>query len=341
MENAIQLAKTDPAFRAAIEPALSRIRDGLELASGAIGRLSDSARAALNGMKAKLDDLLGPSGRASDDVARQTVDDFHVHAPQYPVTHKTMPETTSQTLPPEYFTRADGVRLAFRRVRGTGPTIVFLPGYMSDMQGSKALAIEAWAIRNGRAMLRLDYVGCGESDGDFADATFERWRDDVIAMIELIVRGPVILVGSSMGGWLMLMIGLVLKTDVKAMVGIAAAPDFTDWGFSDFQRATIFRDGVIYQDNPYGPEPTPTHAALFKSGQANRMLTGGIDITCPVRLLHGQCDEDVPWDISMQLAARLRSSDVQTYLVKDGDHRLSRDADIRLLLDVLSALPNQ
>jgi pimeloyl-ACP methyl ester carboxylesterase len=148
------------------------------------------------------------------------------------------------------------------------------------------------------------------------------------------------LVGSSMGGWLMLMIALILKSDVKALVGIAAAPDFTDWGFSEFQRATIFRDGVIYQDNPYGPDPTPTYAALFKSGQANRMLTDVIDINCPVRLLHGQCDADVPWDTSMQLAARLRSSDVQICLVKDGDHRLSRDTDIRLLLDVLSALPS-
>jgi pimeloyl-ACP methyl ester carboxylesterase len=251
-----------------------------------------------------------------------------------------MPETKPHTASPEYFTRADGVRLAFRRVAGKGPTIVFLPGYMSDMQGSKALAIEAWAIRNSRAMLRLDYAGCGESEGNFADATFEQWRDDVIAMIELIIRGPVILVGSSMGGWLMLMLALILKSDVKALVGIAAAPDFTDWGFSEFQRATIFRDGVIYQDNPYGPDPTPTYAALFKSGQANRMLTDDIDINCPVRLLHGQCDADVPWDISMQLAARLRSSDVQIGLVKDGDHRLSRDTDIRLLLDVLNALPS-
>ena len=247
---------------------------------------------------------------------------------------------TPSPVPPAYYTRADGVRLAFRHTKGSGPTIVFLPGYMSDMNGGKALAVEAWAIKNRRAMLRLDYAGCGESEGDFAEATFDGWRDDVIAMIELIVRGPVILLGSSMGGWLMLMIALVLKTDVKAIVGIAAAPDFTDWGFSDFQRATIFRDGVIYQDNPYGPEPTPTFAKLFKSGQSNRMLTGDINITCPVRLLHGQCDGDVPWDVSMQLAARLRSSDVQISLIKDGDHRLSRDTDIRMLLDILAALPN-
>ncbi len=242
--------------------------------------------------------------------------------------------------PPEYYTRTDGVRLAYRHVAGTGPAIVFLPGYMSDMQGGKAQAVEAWATRNGRAMLRLDYAGCGESEGNFADATFDQWRDDVTAMIAQIAPGPVILAGSSMGGWLMLMIALALKSQVTALVGIAAAPDFTDWGFSEFQRATIARDGVIFQDNPYGPDPTPTYAALFRSGQANRMLNAEIPIDCPVRLIHGQCDADVPWDIAMQIASRLRSSDVQVTLVKDGDHRLSRDADIRLILDVIAALPS-
>jgi pimeloyl-ACP methyl ester carboxylesterase len=148
-----------------------------------------------------------------------------------------------------------------------------------------------------------------------------------------------------MGGWLMLMVALALKSQVTALVGIAAAPDFTDWGFSEFQRATIARDGVIFQDNPYGPDPTPTYAALFRSGQANRMLTAPIPIApipidCPVRLLHGQCDADVPWDISMHIASRLRSSDVQVTLIKDGDHRLSRDQDIRLLLDIITALPS-
>ncbi len=251
-----------------------------------------------------------------------------------------MHPTTSPTTPPEFFTRADGVRLAYRYVAGTGPAIVFLPGYMSDMQGGKAQAIEAWAIRNGRAILRLDYAGCGESEGSFADATFDQWRDDVAAMIAQIAGGQVILVGSSMGGWLMLMIALALKSQVTALVGIAAAPDFTDWGFSEFQRATIARDGVIFQDNPYGPDPTPTYAALFRSGQANRMLSAAIPLDCPVRLIHGQCDADVPWDISVQIAERLRSSDVQITLVKDGDHRLSRDADIRLILDVIAALPS-
>ncbi len=244
--------------------------------------------------------------------------------------------------PPEYYTRADGVRIAFRRIGSTkksaAPTIVFLPGYMSDMQGSKALALEAWAIKHNRAMLRLDYSGCGESEGVFADSTFEIWRDDVLLAIEMLVRSPVLLVGSSMGGWLMLMVAQALGTHVAGMIGIAAAPDFTEWGFSDAQRTAIHRDGVIYQDNPYGPEPTPTFAGLFRSGVANKMLDSDIDIHCPVRLLHGQADRDVPWTISTRLAAALRSPDVHVTLIKDGDHRLSREQDISVLLATIDRL---
>jgi pimeloyl-ACP methyl ester carboxylesterase len=242
---------------------------------------------------------------------------------------------------PQYFTRQDGVRIAFRHVRGRGvkgtgrknsPTLVFLPGYMSDMMGGKALALEAWAIKHGHAMLRLDYSGCGESEGNFADSTFEIWRDDVVALIELVLRGPVVLIGSSMGGWLMLMVALKLGSDVKGLVGIAAAPDFTDWGFTDDQRTRVYHDGVIFEDNPYGPEPTPTYRTLFESGLANRMLGGPIPINCPVHLLQGQADPDVPWQTALKLADALVSKDVRVTLIKDGDHRLSREVDIAVLL---------
>ncbi len=243
---------------------------------------------------------------------------------------------------PQYHTRADGVRIAFRHVTGTrkkdAPTLVFLPGYMSDMHGGKALAIEAWAIKHGHGVLRLDYSGCGESDGDFAASCFEIWRDDVVCLIEQMVRQPVILVGSSLGGWLMLMVALQLGSSVKGLVGIAAAPDFTAWGFTEEQRIAIFRNGVIFADNPYGPEPTPTYRTLFESGQRNLMLDSEIAINCPVRLLQGQCDPDVPWKTALRLANALRSSDVQVTLIKDGDHRLSRDSDIALLLDVIAKL---
>jgi pimeloyl-ACP methyl ester carboxylesterase len=244
----------------------------------------------------------------------------------------------NDTTPPEYLTRADGLRIAFRRVAGKGPTLVFLPGYMSDMQGGKAQALEAWAVKQGHAILRLDYSGCGESEGDFKDGTLSRWRDDVLLAIELLVRGPVVLVGSSMGGWLMLMVGEALGSDLAGMVGIAAAPDFTRWGFTDEQRIAIYRDGVVYEDNPYGPEPTPTWRGLFEDGVAHELLDRQIAIHCPVRLLHGQADADVPWEVSVKLAAALRSNDVRVTLVKDGDHRLSRDADIALLLETVAGV---
>ncbi len=244
----------------------------------------------------------------------------------------------ADTAPPEYLTRADGLRIAFRRVAGKGPTLLFLPGYMSDMQGGKAQALEAWAVKHGRACLRLDYSGCGESEGDFSDGTLSRWRDDVLLAIERLVRGPVVLVGSSMGGWLMLLVGKALGSDLAGLIGIAAAPDFTDWGYSAEQRAAIYRDGVIFKDNPYGPEPTPTWRGFFEDGEANLLLGGPIAISCPVRLLHGQQDADVPWEVSLQLAAALASDDVRVTLVKDGDHRLSRDADIALLLATVAEM---
>jgi pimeloyl-ACP methyl ester carboxylesterase len=237
----------------------------------------------------------------------------------------------------EFLTRGDGVRIAFERLRGKGPMIVFLPGYMSDMTGTKALALEAWAAKQGRAMLRLDYSGCGASGGRFEDGTLDIWRDDVLLAIELLVRGPVVLVGSSMGGWLMLLVARALGDQMKGMIGIAAAPDFTDWGYTSEEKGMIERHGRIDQPSDYG-DPMPTYATFWQSGKANRQLTDEIPITCPVRLLHGQRDADVPWDISIQLAARLRSDDVQVTLVKDGDHRLSREQDIALLIATVEQL---
>jgi pimeloyl-ACP methyl ester carboxylesterase len=233
--------------------------------------------------------------------------------------------------------RADGFKIAVEHLRGRGPTLVFLPGYMSDMTGTKALALEAWAVKRGRAMLRLDYSGCGASGGRFEDGTLDIWRDDVLLAIELMVRGPAVLVGSSMGGWLMLLVARALGDQVKGMVGIAAAPDFTDWGYTSEEKGLIEGHGRIDQPSDYG-DPMPTFAAFWQSGKANRQLTADIPITCPVRLLHGQRDADVPWDISMQLAARLRSDDVQVTLIKDGDHRLSREQDIALLIATVEQL---
>ena len=244
-----------------------------------------------------------------------------------------MPDT-----PMMFATRADGVRLVYRHVQGRGPTLVFLPGYKSDMQGGKAQALAAWAAEQGLAMLRLDYSGCGESDGAFEDGTLDIWRDDVLAVIAAANVGPLILIGSSMGGWLMLLVAEALGDQVTAMVGIAAAPDFTDWDFDAADRATIAANGRIERPSDYGYDPMLITQDFWQSGQSNLRLTGVIGIDCPVRLIHGQNDPDVPWETSLKLAAALRSSDVQTILLKDGDHRLSRDQDIALLIDVVGKL---
>jgi pimeloyl-ACP methyl ester carboxylesterase len=238
----------------------------------------------------------------------------------------------------QYITRADGVRLAYRHVPGRGPTLVFLPGYKSDMQGGKAQALDAWAADQGVGMLRLDYSGCGESDGAFEDGTLDIWRDDVLAVLAAANLGPLILIGSSMGGWLMLLVAEALGDQVAAMVGIAAAPDFTDWDFDAADRVTIAATGRIERPSDYGYDPMVITQDFWQSGQSNLRLTGQIGIDCPVRLIHGQNDPDVPWETSLKLAAALRSADVQTICVKDGDHRLSRDQDIALLIDVVGKL---
>jgi len=239
---------------------------------------------------------------------------------------------------PSTHTLPDGRRIAYRMVAGKGPTIVFLPGYMSDMSGSKAAALAEWAQGSGRACLLLDYSGCGLSDGAFADGTLSRWRDEVVALATAVTNGPLVLVGSSMGGWLMLLVALAMPDRVAGLVGIAPAPDFTQWGFDQGEQAQLTAGQVLYRPNLYGHPPTPTYPGFWQDGQANRLLDGPIALDCPVRLLHGQADEVVPPDISMRLADRLGSDDVQLTLVKGGDHRLSSPTQIDLLLRIVAAL---
>ena len=231
-----------------------------------------------------------------------------------------------------------GLRLAYRHRQGTGPTIVFLPGYLSDMEGGKASALDQWAAARGRAMLRFDYAGCGMSDGGFEAQSLANWRGDVLAMIDEVVEGPVVLVGSSMGGWLMLLAAMARPERVAGLVGIAAAPDFTSWGFTPEQKMTILQEGRVLEQSPYSDTPYVTTRTFWESGEALRVLHGALPIDCPVRLLHGQQDADVPWTFSLEIMKQLRSADVQASFVKDGDHRLSRESDILLLLWTVEAL---
>jgi pimeloyl-ACP methyl ester carboxylesterase len=241
--------------------------------------------------------------------------------------------------PPDHVTRPDGTRLAYRYRPGRGPVLLFLPGYMSDMTGGKAAALDAWAETEKRAMLRLDYSGCGQSEGTFEAGTMNVWRDDVLAVIDAVVGdAPVLLIGSSMGGWLMLLVALARPHQVAALIGIAAAPDFTEWGYDDAEKRRLEEEGRVAIPSIYGGADYVTTAGFWRSGQANLLLGGAIPIRCPARLLHGQADADVPFDISLRLAERLESADVDLLLVKDGDHRLSRPADIAKLIGVTHRL---
>lgn len=239
---------------------------------------------------------------------------------------------------PAYLARADGQRIAYRRTTGRGPTIVFLPGYASDMQGSKALAIEEWAKANGRAMLRLDYVGCGESDGAFEEQTLASWRDDVLLAIDSLTEGPLLLVGSSMGGWLMLLAARERAHRIAGLVGIAAAPDFTDWGYTQDEKLKLMSEGRLEKPSAYSDSPEVTTRAFWTSGEANRVLARLGDVTAPARLFHGMADSDVPWKYAPHIAAQLGSTNVQVTLIKDGEHRLSREGDLALILAGIAEL---
>jgi pimeloyl-ACP methyl ester carboxylesterase len=237
--------------------------------------------------------------------------------------------------------RGDGIRLAYALSPGAGPTVVFLPGFMSDMTGDKALAVEAFCRARGTACLRLDYAGHGASSGAFVDGTIGRWTDDALFLIDTLTAGPILPVGSSMGGWIALHVALARPDRVAALIGIAAAPDFTEtlmWdAMAPPERETLLRDGLLRIPSQYGGEQIVTRA-LIEDGRTRLLLHAPVAIACPVRLLHGMQDPDVPWETALKLAGRLQSADVQTTLVKDGDHRLSRPPDIALLCRVLGAL---
>ena len=225
----------------------------------------------------------------------------------------------------------DGRRLACRIRPGDGPALLFLPGYASDMDGGKATAIDAYAAEKGLACIRFDYSGTGLSDGDFADGTLKRWLDETLAMIDA-HDGPVIPVGSSMGGWLALLAARSRPEKIPALIGIAAAPDFTDWGFTEAQARTIREEGRLVEDNPYGPEPFVTHKGFWEAGQQLLLLDEPIAFTGPARFIHGDKDQDVPVSVALRAMRLLTSRDVQLKLIKDGGHRLSEPHEIAAII---------
>ena len=232
-------------------------------------------------------------------------------------------------------------RLAWARLPGRGPGVVFLPGFRSDMQGSKALALRAHRAARGRAFLRFDYSGHGESAGRFEDGTIGQWAADAVAVLDALTEGPQVLVGSSMGGWIALLVARARAARFAGLVGIAPAPDFTEalmWpAFDAATRAALLRDGVIHLPSQYG-DPTPVTRALIEDGARQSVLGGPIPLRCPVRILQGMRDPDVPWRHALRLVEALEGEDVRLHLIKDGDHRLSREQDLELLSQTLDAL---
>ena len=234
-----------------------------------------------------------------------------------------------------FLTRADGERLAWRRVAGAGPTVVWLSGYRSDMTGTKAEALAEWAKAAGRGYLRFDYFAHGESSGDFLQGSITRWREDALAVIDEMTKGPLVLVGSSMGGWISCLAAMARPERLHALALVAPAPDFTSklmpLAIPPEGMAAIRETGVWLQPSEYG-EPNPITLTLLDDGARWSILDAPVPITAPVRILQGGEDPDVPWRHALELAGALKSTDVVFTLIKDGDHRLSRPQDIARLV---------
>ncbi|MDF1794354.1 MAG: alpha/beta hydrolase [Thalassobaculaceae bacterium] len=243
---------------------------------------------------------------------------------------------------PKTLTTGDGETIAYHHHPGRGPGILFCGGFMSDMTGTKALTLEAFAKDRGQAFTRFDYRGHGQSSGAFRDGTIGKWKGDALAVFDQVTSGPVIVVGSSMGGWIALLLALARPDRIAGLIGIAAAPDFTEdlmWAeFEEDIRQKLLHDRVYYEPSEYSEEPYTITMDLIEEGRDHLIMRGAIPIQAPVRLLHGMRDSSVPHRLSVLLAERLETDDVQVRLVKDGDHRLSTDRDLNLLTAAVGEL---
>jgi pimeloyl-ACP methyl ester carboxylesterase len=241
-------------------------------------------------------------------------------------------------------------RIAVRTREGGQPGLFWLGGFKSDMQGTKAVALDAWAVEHKRACVRFDYSGHGESGGDFVDGTIGLWLEESVAVFEQFCAGPQVLIGSSMGGWMALLLARELarrgesksqssRASLKGLVLIAPAPDFTEelmWkGFSPEIRHQIETTGVWLRPSEYG-DPYPITRNLIEEGRKHLLLGGSIEVGCPVHILQGAQDPDVPWKHAFALTHRLPAEDVVLTMIQDGDHRLSRPQDIARILGAVA-----
>ncbi|MGL4242510.1 MAG: alpha/beta hydrolase [Beijerinckiaceae bacterium] len=255
------------------------------------------------------------------------------------------------TDPELQFIAVDGARgprrIAFRKRAGAGPAVVWLGGFKSDMTSTKAARIDAWCAQNGRAMVRMDYAGHGESEGRFRDFVVSDWIEDAEAVLDRLAGGPAVIVGSSMGGWIATLIAKRRMAagrvgSIAGLVLIAPACDFTEelmWPkFPESVRAAILNDGVFDLPSAYSPEPTPITRALIEDGRQNRVFDGTFRTGCPVHILQGMKDPDVPFGHALRLVEHLPLDPATVTLISDGDHRLSREEDIARLLAAVAGM---
>lgn len=236
---------------------------------------------------------------------------------------------------PDFLTTPQGRRIAYHRTAGTGPGVVFLGGFKSDMGGTKAVFLQDWAARTGRAFLRFDYSGHGESGGEFLDGAIGDWFEDALAAITTLTAGPQVLVGSSMGGWISLLVARAMPERVAALVGIAAAPDFTEdsmWeGFTADQRAEMTTTGRVVLPSDYDPAGYVITRRLIEEGRGRLVLRSPLNLPFPVRLLQGTADADVPPEVALRLLGHATGPDIRLTLVKGADHRFSTPDCLELI----------
>ncbi|WP_323023103.1 alpha/beta hydrolase [Pararhodobacter sp.] len=243
----------------------------------------------------------------------------------------------------DFLTTPQGRRLAYHRTPGTGPGVVFLGGFKSDMTGTKAQFLQAWAEERGRPFLRFDYSGHGQSDGDFLDGAIGDWFEDALTAIETLTEGPQVLVGSSMGGWIALLVARAIPERIAGLIGIAAAPDFTqdlmEPSFTEAERAAMAATGRIEQPSEYDDGPYVITRRLIEEGRNRLVLRSPLPLPFPVRLLQGSADVDVPPSVALKLFDHAESPDLRLTLVKGADHRFSEPENLALLAETLDRLP--
>ena len=241
-----------------------------------------------------------------------------------------------------YLKRPDGSTIAYQKTAGMSPGVLFLGGFRSDMNGTKVLSVEEFCKKRGQAVVRFDYFGHGDSSGRFEDGTIGRWTKDALAVIDEVTEGPQILIGSSMGGWIMILAALARLNRIVGLLGIAAAPDFTEdlinAALTAEQTASIGMRGYCTISTPYDEEPYLITKKLIDDGKQNLLLGKKIDLDMPIRLIHGMNDNDVPWETAHNIMDSIESEDVEVQFIKGGDHRLSSAADLNRLSWTLEAL---